>query len=79
MKVNPIQHTDVRGKILYYVEFKNDYGKSTLINVGRGTYENVQQLIVEELTTEGIEMKLEELMTEETETKPEVKQKNKTK
>lgn len=44
MRVEPISHMDVRGKVLLYIKFVTDEG-DLLINIGEKTYEALIRLI----------------------------------
>lgn len=43
MKFEALEHTDVRGSKLYYLKLTNN-GKEFLINVGKKTFETVQDM-----------------------------------
>lgn len=51
MKIEAIQHTDVRGKKLYYLKVSNSK-TDVLINVGEKTYNSIHSLTTETDTQE---------------------------
>ena len=48
MKIEVLEHTDVRGKILLYLKLTNKQGSDVLINVGAKTFNGVSELMAEE-------------------------------
>lgn len=55
MKIKTLEHTDVRGKKLWYLEITNEKGTNLLLNVGERTVNAVNQLNEEEETLKRIE------------------------
>lgn len=47
MKFEAIKHTDVRGKILYYVKLESN-GNEMLINIGEKSYHHIIKITNEE-------------------------------
>lgn len=43
MKVEPLEHTDVRGNKMYYLKISNN-GKEYLMNVGKKTFDTVTEM-----------------------------------
>lgn len=43
MEFTAIEHTDVRGNVLYYLKLKNN-NKELLVNVGKKTHDTVKEM-----------------------------------
>lgn len=44
MEIKTLQHTDVRGKVLFYLQIRNRKGSELLLNVGEKTVNRVDEL-----------------------------------
>lgn len=55
MKIKTLEHSDVRGKQLWYLDIENDKGTKLLLNVGERTVNAIKQMLEEDETLKRIE------------------------
>lgn len=53
LTAKPVQHQDVKGKVLYYLIVENESGKTQYISIGGTTFKKMLSLQEQDLKTNG--------------------------